>query len=112
MPHPDLEPMLQSLGRNDLIQSRQVRVLSWGDLCRLYAVGSVDVVQLDCEGKDCAILRGLLTHCESDPDAYPRVIRFEANYLTDPTEVKTMISALETHGYYLRSQDDHVIMHR
>merc|ERR1719375_3001089 len=56
-PHPELYHMLQSIGRTDLIEERAVTLLSWGRLCKLHGVGSVDVVQLDCEGMDCSVLR-------------------------------------------------------
>jgi len=98
-PHPDLEPMLRQLGRLDLLEQRQVCVLSWTSLCAENGVTSVDLVQLDCEGRDCAILRGLLAHCSHEPKAYPRLIQFEANHLTPKTEVAVTLKALRKHGY-------------
>ena len=62
--HPDLQAMLRHVNRLDLLVSRRVPVLSWGLLCDKYNVTSVDLVQLDCEGKDAAIVRGLAKHCE------------------------------------------------
>ena len=99
-PQPELERMLQSCGRLDLLERRSVSVLSWGSLCTQYKVASVDVLQLDCEGKDCAILRGMLSHCESQPAIFPRLIQFEANSLTDPEDLQTTLEALMTRGGY------------
>ena len=79
--------MPRQVGRLDLLERRRVRVLSWADLCEQHGVASVDVVQLDCEGKDCAIIRGLLAHCSREPGAYPGVLQFEANHLTEEAEV-------------------------
>ena len=99
-PHPQLSRMLQQVGREDLMESRSIRVLNWADLCALHSVASVDVVQLDCEGMDCAVLRGLLTHCESDPASLPRLIQFEAKAeLTDSAEIDATLAALVARGY-------------
>merc|ERR1712048_93934 len=86
-PHPELERLLVSVGRMDFLEKRKVQVLSWAELCRLHRIASVDVVQLDCEGMDCSILRGLLAHCKTNPKAFPRFIDFEANWLADEQEV-------------------------
>lgn len=109
-PHPDLTPMLAKIGRCDLLEKRIVRVLSWAELCDLHGVGSVDTVQLDCEGRDCAILRGVLSHCDKDPTALPRVIQFEANHLTDDLEIAETVDALKAHGYKVRAQNGRNIL--
>lgn len=101
-PHPELQHLLESVGRADLVETRTVKVLSWRELCMRYRVDSVDVVQLDCEGMDCGIIRGLLAHCRSEPALLPRVIAFEANWLTDPTEVEETLESLRAHGYQVR----------
>ena len=105
-PQVELECMLRRVGRLDLLKRRKVRVLNWGDLCRQYKVRSVDVVQLDCEGKDCAILRGLLEFCSTRPEAFPRVIQFESNHLNDPQEVGAIVDAFRQNGYVVTFQND------
>lgn len=105
-PQPELVTLLEAVDRLDLLVERKVPVLSWGELCKQYHVGTVDVVQLDCEGKDCAILRGLLAHCKTAPDAYPRIIEFEANSLTPQTEVAETLEALLRSGYSVRTHND------
>ena len=99
-PHPQLSWMLREVGRDDLLEQRSIRVLSWADLCTLHGVASVDIVQLDCEGMDCAVLRGLLTHCENNPASLPRLIQFEAKAeLTAPDEIHATLAALVARGY-------------
>ena len=99
-PHPQLSQMLREVGRDDLLEQRSIRVLSWADLCTLHGVASVDIVQLDCEGMDCAVLRGLLTHCENNPASLPRLIQFEAKAeLTAPDEIHATLAALVARGY-------------
>ena len=100
-PHPDLRAMLRDVDRLDLLQARNVPVLSWRHLCEQHDVTSVDVVQIDCEGKDSAIVRGLICHCEQHPAAWPRLLQFEANYLTPEEEVDATIGQLEHNGYWV-----------
>ena len=78
--------MLQQVNRSDLMENKLIKVLDWRELCDAYKVRRVDVVQLDCEGKDCAILQGMLRYYDQDKASLPRVIRFEANHLT-PNDV-------------------------
>ena len=85
--------------RLGLLVTRRVPCLSWELLCKKYDVSSVDVVQLDCEGKDAAIVRGLVKHCTSHPRAWPRVIQFEANGLTPEWEVEEAVNLLKMKGY-------------
>ena len=101
-PHPDLRAMLRHVNRLDLLVSRRVPVPSWGLLCEKYSVTSVDVVQLDCEGKDAAIVRGLAKYCEDHPAAWPRVIQFEANHLIPVLEVHAAVGLLLKNGYLVR----------
>ena len=101
-PHPDLKAMLETIHRLDLMGVREVPVLNWTDLCWQYNVGSVDVVQLDCEGKDCAILQGMLRYYDQDKASLPRVIRFEANHLTPNDVVQATLDSLLKLGYYVR----------
>ena len=98
-PQPDLVYMLEAVGRSDLLECRRVCTLNWADLCAAHGVRTVDVVQIDCEGKDCAILRGLLAHCAKDPMAYPRIIKFELNHLTARAEADATMAALADSGY-------------
>ena len=100
-PHPDLQAMLRHVSRLDLLVSRRVPVLSWGLLCDKYNVTSVDLVQLDCEGKDAAIVRGLANYCEKHPAAWPRVIQFEANNLTPALEIHAVVGLLLENGDFL-----------
>ena len=103
-PQPQLVKMLKEVDRLDLLEERQVCTCSWTDLCVTHGVASVDVVQIDCEGKDCAILRGLLAYCADRPQAFPRVIKFEFNHLSSHAEADEVLDKLRRHGYVVRSQ--------
>eukprot|EP00930_Biecheleria_cincta_P031984 TRINITY_DN22191_c0_g1_i1.p1 TRINITY_DN22191_c0_g1~~TRINITY_DN22191_c0_g1_i1.p1 ORF type:complete len:578 (+),score=80.98 TRINITY_DN22191_c0_g1_i1:68-1801(+) len=103
-PHPKLEPMLEEIARKDLLESWPVEVLDWRSLCMRHHVDSVDVVQIDCEGRDCSIVRSLLSYCKEHPRAYPRLIKFEANDLTDASEIQSTVDSLIAHGYEIWSR--------
>ena len=97
--HPNLAFMLEGIGRADLLRATQVRVGDWGTLCETFGVGRVDVLQLDCEGRDCAILRGMMRYCRARPWSFPRIIQFEANHLTPALEVESTLADLAHCGY-------------
>ena len=103
--HPNLKYMLHNIGRYDLMQNKTVQVYDWGTLCRKYNVRSVDVVQLDCEGKGCAILRGMIRHWKKSWQL-PRIIQFEANHLTPKAEIKHTVESLRTFGFRVRYWGD------
>jgi len=109
-PHPNLEFMLRNIGRSDLLESKLVDVYDWRGLCHKYNVRSVDVVQLDCEGRDCAILRGMLRHCEKNSLWLPRVIQFEANHLTPRAEVESTVQSLISSGFHVSHRTQNNIM--
>ena len=109
-PHPNLDFMLRNIGRSDLLEKRIIQVLDWSTLCSRYQVRKVDVVQLDCEGKDCAILRGMLNYCDRKPLALPRILQFEANHLTPEEEILDTLQSLAQRGFTLRYRTTNNIM--
>jgi len=64
-PGPNLEFMLRGVDQLDLLENKAVQVYDWGRLFKSFNVRIADLVQLDCEGKGCAILRSMLRHYES-----------------------------------------------
>ena len=67
-------------------------------------------MQLDCEGKDCAILRGMLKYCDREPLALPRILQFEANHLTPEEEILDTLQSLAQRGFTLRYRTTNNIM--
>eukprot|EP00747_Dinoflagellata_sp_TGD_P182020 gnl/TRDRNA2_/TRDRNA2_36082_c0_seq1.p1 gnl/TRDRNA2_/TRDRNA2_36082_c0~~gnl/TRDRNA2_/TRDRNA2_36082_c0_seq1.p1 ORF type:complete len:502 (-),score=72.39 gnl/TRDRNA2_/TRDRNA2_36082_c0_seq1:89-1594(-) len=101
--HNVLKRALQSVGLQHLIRVRRMRVESMATLLRRCQVRSIDVLALDCEGHDCAILKGLLRACRARPQWYPRWVLFETNGMNDEvfgqnTERRTM-DAWRNKGY-------------
>ena len=97
--------MLRGVDRLDLLENKAVPVYDWGRLCKKFNVRRADVVQLDCEGKDCAVLRSMLKHYDDDWNL-PRVIAFEANHLTPSAEVDATVKSLCDRGYSVRYRTD------
>ena len=108
-PHPNLEFMLGAVGRLDLLENKIVPVHDRRSLCEEFQCRTADVVQLDCEGKDCAIMRSMLRHYDDDYDL-PRVVAFEANHLTPSAEVDATLKSLYARGYELRFQSNCNVM--
>jgi len=80
--HSELQEILWEAKTAFLIQFKAVEVLDYGEPCKRYLVYSVDVLQRDCEGMGCAILRGLMRYCgEGHDESFPRLIQFEAHWL-------------------------------
>ena len=98
-PHPNISYMLKNIGRSNLLEKILIDVYDWRWLCEKYQVGYVDIVQLDCEGKDCGILRGMLNHHRRTHWPLPRVIKFEANHLTGEEEIQRTLESLAGFGF-------------
>ena len=101
--HSVLRRVLKRVGLLQLIRKKKVPVCSMERLFRCYRVGSVGVLALDCEGHDCAIVRGLLKACKSRPEWYPECLILETNGMNDElfgsgTEDQT-VSDLKACGY-------------
>ena len=103
--HRVLWKTLGEVGLRRLLRTRSVRVISVGALLRRHRVAGVNVMALDCEGHDCAILRGLMRTAKARPELYPRYLIFETNGMNDDlfgegTEERT-VRQLQECGYQL-----------
>lgn len=103
--HRILWKVLGDVGLRRLLRRHKVRTQSLGTLFQHRGVSSVGILALDCEGQDCAILRGLLRDCEAQPQLLPKVIIFETNGMNDEvfglgTEERT-VKEITARGYDL-----------
>jgi len=103
--HNVLQKVLSSIGMKHLARLRKVRTYTMQDILERFNVSSIGVLALDCEGHDCAILRGLMRICDRTPQRFPIWIWFESNGMSDElfgqgTEKKT-IHALQQRGYQI-----------
>ena len=100
-PHPQLSECLRQEGIKyaDVMTSKPVHVWSFATLAKRYRVASVDVLKLDCEGRDCDVLQGLIDYCRKGFMCFPRIISFETNSLCSEPIVNNVLQQLEGVGY-------------
>lgn len=85
-PHPALQRVLTDLGLGHLQKRTRIDVFALETLIAKYGVGSIGLLALDCEGRDCAILRSLAKACDMRPELSPQWISFETNGMNDDTD--------------------------
>lgn len=103
--HKVLASALSRIGLQHLIRVRSMRTKTVETLFQESQVGTVNVLALDCEGHDCAILKGLMDACKKRREWYPKWILFETNGMNDETFGKgterSTVEALVEEGYEL-----------
>ena len=99
------------------LEKRVVPMLTFADVLRLHNTSGCEVLAIDAEGADCAILRSMLHCCRNKEAFWPWVIRFETQQHADfkestPAE-EMLIKLLQTAGYLLvDAGNDAVLVHR
>jgi hypothetical protein len=87
------------------VQPRKAEVWTYDRLARTFNFEGCEVLLIDTEGNDCAILRSMLHHCRRNPRAWPHVIQFESMGLCDNIEGEgaehRMVRRLQNEGYQL-----------
>ena len=59
-PHPVTLKELKEKNLEHLMNRKEVNVIDWKTLVRMYDIKSVDLLKLDCEGHDCVIINNIL----------------------------------------------------
>lgn len=94
--HPSVEKLIRDKGISlDIICSHSVPVRRIKSIIDKHNVTSIDILKIDTEGHDCIILNDFL----DTVDILPNKIQFEANVLSDSSEVDALIERLESFGY-------------
>lgn len=85
------------------VQQRKAQVWTWDRLASTYNFTGCEVLLIDTEGNDTAILRSMVAYCRKHPQAWPHLIQFESMGLCDSLEGDgaefDMMWALEREGY-------------
>ena len=81
-PHPDFEfnaARVQQLAgvRDSLLEERSVSCYTFEKVLKMHSAKGCEVLIIDAEGADCAILRSMVGCCRARRCPWPRVIRFE-----------------------------------
>lgn len=96
----------RKLGIEHLVERNHVPCWPIGDLFEREQVTELDVLKLDTEGQDCAILFHLAGWLKQQPTTTrPRKIIFESNELSDPAQVTAVINQYILLGYSLTMSD-------
>jgi hypothetical protein len=101
----------RNLGIEHLVETSHVPCWPIGELFEREQVTELDLLKLDTEGQDCAILFHLATWLSNQPaTARPKKIIFESNQLTDPDQVKAVINQYVMLGYRLLSSGEDTVL--
>ena len=96
----------RKLGIEHLVETSHVPCWPIGELFEREQVTELDLLKLDTEGQDCAILLHLAAWLSTQPaTARPRKIIFESNELADPDQVTAVINQFIMLGYSLQISD-------
>ena len=87
----------------DIVETVDVPIITFEQLCERHAISSVDVLQIDAEGHDAAIL------CSIDLALYaPALVCFEHLHLSGQ-EYVSALEHLTSHGYLWTQNDNDII---
>jgi hypothetical protein len=96
----------RKLGIEHLVETNHVPCWPIGELFEHEQVTELDLLKLDTEGQDCAILLHLAAWLTNQPaTARPRKIIFESNELANPDQVTAVINQYIMLGYSLQISD-------
>ena len=110
VPHPDFKVNLSKLRRavvdsETLLEERFVKIYTFQEVLDLHNAHGCEVLIIDAEGADCAILRSMIVASSSSGFVWPRVIRFETQGLADVVEhsrvEETIVISLQEENYLL-----------
>ena len=101
------------LGVLDLVQVVSVRTLPIWSIWDVYHVSGCDLLKVDTEGQDVAILNHLWNDIvASERGPFPKIISFEANGLTNRLDVDELLQKYYAKGYRVVSDNGHDIVIR
>ena len=110
-PNPDMNATIAETYRlsqtnQELMEVRDVQLVTYADIIQKHNCPGCEVLIIDAEGSDCAILRSMIHTCTTLEDAkWPWVIRFEtlghADFKERNRVEESTVQDLQSHGYLL-----------
>ena len=110
-PHRDYEFHVSEIAswidlEESLMEERIVPIYTFAGALSLHNASGCEVLAIDAEGTDCAIIRSMLECCKNGHASWPWVIRFETRRLGDFKEKNVcseeqVIESLQEAGYLL-----------
>jgi FkbM family methyltransferase len=113
-PHPTVVQYLKDhhLDPETLIKHSAVRVMTIADVVKECQITTLGSLKVDTEGYDCRIMRDFISHCETNPQLWPRWLSFETNRLGVPEEIMAILQHLLKHGYKITEWGDTTCLER
>ena len=85
----------------ELMEKREVQLVTFADILAKHNCRGCEVLIIDAEGADCAIIRSMIHTCQTCKNImWPSVIRFESAGHSGENEEST-VRDLQNHGYLL-----------
>ncbi len=100
----------KNLNKDEVFSINEISKTTLFEIYNLYNVQGLFFLKIDTEGHDCVIINKFFNDLENNYELYPHTILFEANILTNISEVNKTLSLLSSKGYDLISQDDNVFL--
>lgn len=108
--HPTVEKLLIGKGISlDVIRRQEVQIDTLVNILEREKIFEIDFLKIDTEGHDCVILEYFF---ENWKHRMPDKIQFEANVLSDVTEVGWIIDLAQPHGYFATRVKTDIILYR
>lgn len=109
-PHPDFMYNADKISKyvhctDEFMEKRQVPVYTYKDILEMHNAAGCEVLIIDAEGADCAVLRSVIDACRYQGVPWPRAIRFETREIADYKEWGSVeeqtVQELQKEGYLL-----------
>ena len=88
-----------------LLDKRTVPALTFDYIFTAHNIKGCEVLVIDAEGADCAILKSMIDICTHNGIMWPWVVQFEAQGHAGQGNEEAMLCTLQSHGYLLLSAD-------
>jgi hypothetical protein len=122
-PHPDYVASMKRIAsltgsQEKMMETRSIPMYTFGDVLFRHKASGCEVLVIDAEGDDCAILRSMMKCCRSGQTSWPWVIRFETHGIADLKEnieflEELTITTLQAEQYVLvEAGSDAVLIHQ
>lgn len=106
-PHPFLTKFFGEDFYSDLVETREVKTMTFQTLVSTYNVQKVRLLKIDAEGHDHVILKGYLEVCEKNPNLLAETIHCEYDKLvSNVKEMDKVLKEFEKYYYVVKGKND------
>lgn len=106
-PHPFLTKFFEKDFYNEIVETREVKTITFQTLVDTYNVQKVRLIKIDAEGHDHIILKEYLEVCEKDPKLLAETIHCEYDKLiSDVEEMDKVLKEFEKYYHVIKGKND------